>query len=262
MARATHEDSTFVLPKHHRYQTCFWLLDDGKRAGTIAFSEPMGGSMARCYSFYLLPAFRGRGLGSRIMTNVLHALDKHHFSLRLNTYWTWQRTVRFYRRLGFWVYHWKRELDLVWTSKWPTPRIDVGVDEASLSVLRGDSEVTLVRAYRKGDTLELEEGPTEWVHDKEIGEPYLFATSTLSLELAMHGWPLIRSAEHWKEYHYADGGAPEALAYNIPIWEASERAKGWILDSPRIAGLEYPTWDEFEARWAKENEEDEAAKSM
>jgi hypothetical protein len=138
----------------------------------------------------------------------------------------------------------------------------VGVDEASLSVLRGDSEVTLVRAYRKGDTLELEEGPTEWVHDKEIGEPYLFATSTLSLELAMHGWPLIRSAEHWKEYHYADGGAPEALAYNIPIWEASERAKGWILDSPRIAGLEYPTWDEFEARWAKENEEDEAAKSM
>jgi GNAT superfamily N-acetyltransferase len=197
-ARATHEDSTFVLPKDHRYQTCFWLLEGGKRVGTIAFSEPMGSSMARCYSFYLLPEVRGRGLGSAIMMQVLQALDKHRFCLRLNTDWTWQRTVRFYRKLGFWVYHWKRELDLIWTAKWPKARVEVGSTEASLSIPYDDSEVTLVRAYRKGDKLELEQAPSELEKDPKIGETWFFATPTLALELAMHGWPLIRSMEQWE----------------------------------------------------------------
>jgi len=71
----------------------------------------------------------------------------------------------------------------------------------------------------------------------------------------MHGWPLVRSAEQWKESYYADSGPPEALAYKITIWEAYARSKGWIVETPRIAGLAYPTWDEFEARWAKEDEE-------
>jgi len=260
-ARATHEDSTFVLPKDHRYQTCFWLLEGGKRVGTIAFSEPMGSSMARCYSFYLLPEVRGRGLGSAIMMQVLHALDKHRFCLRLNTDWTWQRTVRFYRKLGFWVYHWKRELDLIWTAKWPKARVEVGSTEASLSIPYDDSEVTLVRAYRKGDKLELEQAPSELEKDPKIGETWFFATPTLALELAMHGWPLIRSMEQWKEYHYADSGPPEALAYKIPIWEAYARSRHWIVDTPRLAGLEYPTWEEFEAQWAKEEEEEFEAKT-
>jgi GNAT superfamily N-acetyltransferase len=257
-ARATHEDSTFVLPKAHSYQTCFWLLHEGKRVGTIAFSEPMGTSMARCSSFYLLPEVRGNGLGSRIMTHVLRALDNHGFCLRLNTDWTWQNTVRFYRKLGFWVYHWKRELDLIWTSKWTTSRVEVGSTEASISIPYDDSEVTLARAYRKGDKLELEYGPSELEKDPKIGEAYFFAAPTLALELAMHGWPLIRSAELSKKYYYADSGPPEALAYKIPIWEAYARSRQWIVNTPRVAGLEYPTWEEFEARWAKENEEYEA----
>ncbi len=119
LARATPEDTKFVLPKDHRYQTCFWLLVDDKRAGTIAFSEPMGHTMARCHSFYLLPEFRGRGMGSRIMLRVLRALVGNDFRLRLDTDWTWQRTVRFYRRLNFWVYHWKRNLDLIWAPNLP-----------------------------------------------------------------------------------------------------------------------------------------------
>ena len=261
LARAAQDDSVFPLPrKTEWYRKCFWLLDNGKRVGTIALTEPMGsiGAMARCSSFYLLPEFRGLGLGSRIMIHVLRSLCTHGFSLRLDTDWTWQRTVRFYRRLGFWVYHWKRNLDLIWTSKWPIPRIEVGSAEASLSVRRGDSEVTLVRAHRKGDRLELEQAPSEWEDDDEIGDAYFSAIPTLSLELAMHGWPLVRSAEQWKENYYADSGPPEALAYKITIWEAYARSKGWIVETPRIAGLEYPTWEEFEARWGKEDEEDEA----
>lgn len=251
LARAAQDGSTFPLPrKTDWYRKCFWLLHEGKRVGTIAFSEPMGSvgpAMARCSSFYLLPEFRGRGLGSRIMSTVLKAFVRHDFCLRLNTDWTWQRTVRFYRMLNFWVYHWKRNLDLIWASNLPVPRIEVGLTEASLSVPRGDSEVTLVRAYRKGDKLELEHGPSELGDDPDIGEAYFCATPTLALELAMQGWPLVRSAEQWKKYWYADSGPPEALAYKITTWEAYARSKGWIVDTPRIAGLDYPTWEELQA---------------
>jgi GNAT superfamily N-acetyltransferase len=257
--RAASNDSVFPLPrKTEWYRKCFWLLNEGKRVGTIALSEPMGSfgsAMARCSSFYLLPEFRGRGLGSRIMLRVLTALARHDFCLRLDTDWTWQRTLRFYRRLNFWVYHWKRDLDLIWAPNFPVPRIDVGLTEASLSVPRGNSEVALVRAYRKGDQLELERGPSELGKDDEIGEAYFCAAPTLALELAMNGWPLVRSAEQWEENYYADSGPPEALAYKITIWEAYARSKGWIVDTPRIAGLVYPTWDEFEARWAREDDE-------
>lgn len=261
LARATQEGTTFVLPKDHRYQTCFWLLVDDKRAGTIAFSEPMGHSMARCHSFYLLPEFRGRGVGSRIMLRVLRALVCNDLCLRLDTDWTWQRTVRFYRRLNFGVYHWKRGLDLIWAPKLPISRIEVGLTEASLSIPYDDSEVTLVRAHRKGDKLELAYERLELEDDPKIGEAYFFAMPTLALELAMHGWPLVRSEEEWKKYYYADSGPPEALAYKTPIWEAYARSKGWIVDTPRIAGLAYSTWEEFEVRWAQENEEYEAARS-
>ena len=261
LAHMSQDGTVMALPrKTDWYQKCFWLLDEGKRAGTIALAEPMGTSMARCSSFYLLPEFRNRGLGSRFMRNVLLALDNHGFRLRLDTDWTWQRTVRFYRKLGFWVCHWKRQLDLIWVSKWPIPRIEVGLTEASLSIRRGDTEATLVRAYRKGDRLELEEqaaperSNAEDV-DEDLGDVHYFATRTLSLELAMHGWPLVRSAKQWEETYYADAGPPEALAYKITIWEAYARSRGWIVDTPRIAGLEYPTYDEFQARWAKEQEE-------
>jgi len=131
----------------------------------------------------------------------------------------------------------------------------VGSDEASFSVPWKDTEVTFARAWRKGDRLELEEAPTTWMHDPEIGDPYLFSMSTFSLELAMRGWPLVRSAKHWEKDRYELGGFPEALAYMITFWEARERARGWIVDTPRIAGLEYPTWKEWE-----EEEDDEGAK--
>jgi hypothetical protein len=66
------------------------------------------------------------------------------------------------------------------------------------------------------------------------------------------GWPLARSQKDWDESYYADAGPPEALAYKIEIWEAWERKNGWRVETPRIPGLAYPTWDELEARWNRE----------
>lgn len=262
LAHAVHEGSDFALPKKHEYQICFWLLNEGQRVGTIAFAPPLWGSMTipsvYCHSLYLLPEMRGRGLGSRIMNTVLRVVSQHGYRLRLTTDWTWQRTVAFYRRLGFWVFMWKRELDLVWTAECPLPEVEVGPTEASLSISLGDSRLTLVRAFRRGDALEIEEISTPALRDERVGRAHSFAKSTLALELAMNGWPLIRSPEKWQETHYADAGSPEALAYKISIWEAQDRARGWIVDTPRIPGLEYPTWDGFVAHWNKQRAEFEA----
>ena len=96
--------------------------------------------------------------------------------------------------------------------------------------------------------LELEEPPRELAKEQRIGEAYWHATSTLSLALALHGWPLVRSREEWERSYFADAGPPEALAYKITIWEAWDRKHGRVVSTPRIPGLEYPTWDELEAR--------------
>ena len=85
--------------------------------------------------------------------------------------------------------------------------------------------------------------------------PAPLATSTLALALAMEGKALVRSPEQWEASYYADGGAPEALAYKITLWEAFDRAQGWRVEQARIPGLVYPTWAEFEASWADDEDE-------
>jgi hypothetical protein len=183
------------------------------------------------------------------MRRVQEVLAKHDLGLRLDTSWCWQRAVRFYVDLGLWVYMWKRDLTLCWDPRTPPPRIEVGDGTASLSVRLGDTQVTLARARRQGDVLELEEPKSTFEREEGIENAYWHATSTLSLSLAIHGWPLVRSREEWERSYYADGGPPEALAYKISIWEAWARKQGWVVLTPRIAGLVYPTWDEFERRW-------------
>lgn len=68
---------------------------------------------------------------------------------------------------------------------------------------------------------------------------------------ALRGWPLIRSQRFWDEFHHSDAGPPEALAHKIAIWEAWDRKHGFRVETPKIPGLEYPTWEELEARWAR-----------
>jgi hypothetical protein len=150
---------------------------------------------------------------------------------------------------------WKRDLTFCWSPCTPDPRIEVGECTASLSVPHGDGSVVLARAHRRGDGIELERPPHDLAYNAHLGEAYWRATSTLALALALHGWPLIRSPEAWKNSYFADAGAPESLAYKITIWEAWAAKHGWAARTPRIPGLAYPSWDELEARWDAENRE-------
>ncbi len=258
-ARAT-KDRPWSLGRRSVYERCYWILEGAERVGTLAVGTGLPHDRrAHASSFYVLPAHRGRGIGRRALGRLEDVLARHHLSLRLDTCWCWPRTVRFYLGAGMWLYMWKRELTFFRRAGMPAHRIEVGEDTASLSVTLDDDEIVLARARRHGDALQLDEPPRELSSDKRIGDAYWHATTTLSLALALKGWPLIRSPEEWDRCHYADGGAPEGLAGRIPIWEAEDRAHGWRVETPRIPGLEYPTWSELEARWERERAEHEAS---
>jgi GNAT superfamily N-acetyltransferase len=254
-ARAVDEDP-WPLRARSKYERCYWIVEDGEHAGTIALAtSTLGNGCLRVSSFYIFPPLRGRGMGRRALGRVQEALARHDLGLRLETAWCWQRSVRFYLACGLWVYMWKRDLTLYWDHATPAPQIEVGKDTASLSVPLGQERVVLARAHRRGDALHLEEIPRELANDNRIGQAFWHATSTLAVALALHGWPLVRSQEAWDRCYYADAGAPESLAYKITIWEAWAKKHGWIVQTPRLPGLEYPSWDELEARWEAESEE-------
>jgi GNAT superfamily N-acetyltransferase len=236
------------------YERGFWLVDDGVRVGTLALSTHVhGGADVRVSSFYVFPDLRGDGVGRRALRRLGDALAERGFAYRLDTAWSWRRIVRFYQHAGLWVYMWKRDLVFCWRRDTPPPIVEVGEREATLSVRRGDTLVTLARARYDHEYLELDAPPKALADDPALGSAYWHADSTLALALAMEAKPLIRSAKHWKKRRHDDAGSPEALAYKISIWEAFDRAHGWRVDQPKIPGVEYPTWETLEARWEAAN---------
>jgi GNAT superfamily N-acetyltransferase len=238
-------------PRERGFETCFWLLEDGERAGTVALSNSVvGGVRARLSSLYVFPTLRGRGVGTCVLSNLREHFAPHELGIRLDTSWSWQRTVRFYLRRGLWVHMWKHELALKWDPRVPPPVFEIDERSASLSVEMDGRSVVLARAERAGDTLIWDEDVSGEARDDRLETLAWDAEPTLSLALALRGWPLIRSTELWKQHRHADGGPPEALAYKISIWEASDREHGFRVDTPRIPGLQYPTWSELEARWS------------
>ncbi len=244
------------LAVRSQWEQCYWLLEDGARIGTVGLAtELLGGSLVRLSSLYVLPSLRGRGTGERAMRRLRDAFARHGLGIRLDTHWTWQPAVRFYLRLGMWVYMWKRDLVFFWDTRTPDPTLDVGPTGARLSIRTGDDQVLLARAERHEGRLVMDdrgERFAETSRDPRLGTGPWHACSTLCLALALHGWPLVRSQQDWDRSYYVDGSSPEALAYKITVWEAWDRKAGFAVQTPRIPGLPYPTWDELEAQWAAE----------
>jgi hypothetical protein len=135
---------------------------------------------------------------------------------------------------------WKRDLDLYWPADAPAWSMSFEEDRAEVRSAH-DSEL-VASAERHGERLSLwDKGDVDSVE----------AVATLSLALAVRGWPLVRSAEAWERERFSDLGGPESLAYKITIWEAWSRARGWRVDTPRIPGLAYPSWEELERAWKR-----------
>ena len=240
-------------PSARQYENCYWLIDGNERVGTVALANTLlGSTLVRLSSLYLFPTYRGRGIASRSLRQLRVALARHELGIKLETNWSWQSAVKFYLRLGLWVYMWKRDLMFCWAPDDPAPIFELESDAVTLSVDVGQSRVVLARAEREGTRLVLTEREGSPGSADAIAALAWQAPSTLGLWLALQGWPLIRSAEAWDEYQYADGGPPEALASKIVLWEAWDRAHGWQVETPRIPGLTYASWEELEARWKAE----------
>ncbi len=250
--RATTEP--LFLPSRRDLERCFWLLEAGERIGTIALaSSLLGSDLLRISSLYVLPERRGRGIARGALGHVVQGLSRYDLGLRLSTSWTWQRAVRLYMKMGMWVLMWKRDLEFRWSAMEPAPRIEIGDTHAKLSVELDGAEVVLCTAERDGDSLSLSERLK--IDDRRVSALAWDAMSTLSLGLALSGWPLVRSREQWDRCYGADAGPPESLAYRIMIWEAWDQKHGYQVDAPRIANLAYPSWDELEAHWKRQAEE-------
>ncbi|MFO0618870.1 MAG: GNAT family N-acetyltransferase [Polyangiaceae bacterium] len=239
--RATTEPP-YPLARREAYERCYWLLEGGARAGTIALATAADPTV-RLSSLYVFPSFRRRGVGRRAMHRVIEALAARALGLRLDTSWSWQRTVRFYFTLGGWVRFWRRDLEFVWDGAAP-PLLDVGHERATISARGAQGAAWIATARRRGALLELDVNP---VVDAPFRER---ALGTLALAIALEGFPLVRSRSAWEESCYEDLGAPEALAYRIVIWEAWEKRHGYVVRTPRIPRLRYPAWDELESGWS------------
>lgn len=240
-------------PAGSSYSEPYWLLEDGQRVGTVALSRTAYGfADMRVWSFYVTRSRRGLGTGRRALDRLREIATAETLGVRLDTCWSWQRTVRFYLRAGMWAQMWRHDLTLRWDARCPPRVIDVGPDEATLTVTHHGELVVLARARRRGDRLELDPAERALLGDDALGGVAHSAAPTLAIAVALEGWPLIRSQEEWDQHHQADGGPPESLAYKISTWEAWDRHHGWRVETPRIPGLEYPSWEEFSRRWEVE----------
>src|SRR5262249_7512388 len=106
----------------------------------------------------------------------------------------------------------------------------------------------LITARRRGERLEWI-GSEQWAAMKESDrwDIHHSAPATFALALALRGWPLIRSGEHWaKRPGWSDMGEPEGLAYKIEIFEAIDRREGFQVRCPVIPGLGYREYDDID----------------
>jgi hypothetical protein len=196
----------------------------------------------------MLDTAEQNALHARVEALLIAALDRAVAAvglsaLRLETDWLWQPAVRLYLSCGFTVHLWKHALSLV---RWRTDPVHrLRIDDHQAEFLLGPEGRCLIRAERDGDRLlwrafdPIDQGKTD--------APWLRPEPTLALALAVRGWPLIRSAADWeRRYSWSDCGMPEGLGHKIELWEAYARHHGLPVRTPRIPGLGYPPWSQFE----------------
>lgn len=217
----------------------YWIcLPDSRHGpvGTIAVDTwPMGAGALRVTSLYVHPVARRKGIASAVLDAVYAAcLAEGLHGFRLDTYWTWQQTLRYYLGRGLWVTSWKHALGLARLSY--LPRFEVRQSADELTFLATDSVgamAPLLVAGSAGGRLYLRETEQYRRMADERDAVRLYARSTLALHLATRGRPLVRGEEERARAHWSgDIGEPEGLAYKIGVFEEMAREDGWRVESP------------------------------
>jgi ribosomal protein S18 acetylase RimI-like enzyme len=228
---------------HNKYSKPFWLLDGGRRVGTLGVGTMIFGlDLISIASLYVEPAARRRNIARRALEAVYQAaLANGAGGIRLDTDWSWQPAVRFYARIGMWVWMWKHNLVFTWQPELPPYRVEFSGAQARFLIEQDGHWRTVATARHLGDTLGWEADDVELPWEALRSIPGTFA-----IHLALAGWPLIRSEENWEHrHHWSDAGEPEGLAYKIEIFEAVSREHGFDVRTPRIPGIQYRDLDEI-----------------
>jgi hypothetical protein len=220
----------------------FWILDGGRRAGTLAVETwALGSEWLRLSSLYVFPALRRGGLAARALRAAQAAAVAEGLEgVRLGTHWAWQRAVRWYlSTLGMWACSFKRSIDFVWSPRLPSHTIEVGAATARFAIAEGGLEgEELITASRDGDRLLWRESPRLREEDRTSSLPF-HARATFAVALALQGWPLLRSRRMFDEARGGDVGGPEVLAHKIGVFEYLDRRHGFDVRTPVIPGLPY-----------------------
>lgn len=217
-----------------RYSTRLWILESGAIIGTLAVNESIGTPWVKLASLYVLVRARGRGIAARVLSLAQDAaILARGVGIGLETSWVQARPLKLYLKLGFWVRHWKDDINLMRGPVLPEFSLEFNGDTATFAVLGGP---TLV-ATRRGTALEWTEGQTSSGYNVD-------AIATFAMHLAIAGFPLVRSQEAWDHAGMGgDVGGPELLAHKIRHWEAWARSRHRQVLAAPIPGLTYPSWE-------------------
>ena len=186
------QTESFLGPEAWGKYQHFWIKASDDRAGIIALGRPtIGKNRLFVGSLYLLPAFRGLGLGKKVLALVEEVAFENSFQgIELETDWRWRNAVQFYLENKFWLNQWQDNLTFIKDQGLPKYRFSIKNNWASFQLGSPFNTVVLQAARRKSYT-DYKEKPlpykTDWNSLQQI------SLNTFGLFLAMSGWPLNRS---------------------------------------------------------------------
>ena len=195
----------------------YFIIASGEIAGIFSIPAAFIGVRTMLIeSLYILPGFRNQGIANRVLEDLYgFACASGLDGIRLETEFHWQSAVSYYLHNRYWLLHWNGCLNFVRLQSMPAYQLVSGTDRLEFYVTI-EGRLTLLLSARK-DGVRL-----DWIEHKGFGEidedVLLNASSTLSLYLAILGWPMERSGHH----NGCDGdcGGPEGLAKHIAFLES------------------------------------------
>ncbi len=244
--------SSYSMPSIHDPEVRsrrYWMLDDGRPVGTLLLELQISEEQTlHLFALYTFPDLRRRGHATRTLTRAQAAVRAQGLGgIRLDTYWTWQKSLRFYIDRSMWVSRWERNIELFWHRSLPDYRVEALGDRATFSIHRFHGWQSQLEATRDGDRLHL--------RHSTLGLPALsrrawmvraYGSRTFAVALALRGWPLLRDLQDVKRgWDGIRSGDPEGLALKIELSEAVARGQGWVISTPRVPGLRYREADEI-----------------
>lgn len=217
----------------------WWVTAQGREAGALAVARfTSGDGLLPVFSLYVDPTHRRGGVAAdAVALAELAARSVGLAGVRMDVPWGWRRGLRYLLSRGFWVRRWARNVTLQRGAFATRHAIAIDGDAATLTLRLGASREPLIRATRAGDRLGWERSAAcrALLADPHRYEEVIDAEATLSLALALEGWPLVRTDDAWRRSGAVlNAATSESLLRRIVAWEAALEARGVALEGPRV----------------------------